>query len=396
MFGNFAQFSDAILRDSLAKIPEIEKIESRSGRKFLGLCRAGPIPGISVFLCIDFSNLLEDAVAHRSISKRAAEPTPIGDFPELGRKLKLICGSCGKSGKYHVGRVLLDPHAMKKVSHPDDAVFDEAVSYSGIFRCEHCGADGPWKTAKMTRTLLLAALAIPANEPGELGVQFGRLQVFDGKVIKTGAAAEAYLKQKIEEQPENAFIWGRLGNFYEHAGLPDLAEAAFEKSVELDSREVESLYSLGFYRRDEGDLNAAADCFDAAIRHARTSQTVSPEKLEQIVHSALEELFDLYQESRGQIPFPPKLDLPGEAWHTQLEDLRLLSLDLPSDEGFEILTSIYLKGEVPRHLRRDPGKQGTQTEHDGGTIRQGKRPGRNDPCPCGSGRKYKHCCLMRG
>ncbi len=21
-----------------------------------------------------------------------------------------------------------------------------------------------------------------------------------------------------------------------------------------------------------------------------------------------------------------------------------------------------------------------------------KRPGRNDPCPCGSGRKYKQCC----
>ena len=22
-----------------------------------------------------------------------------------------------------------------------------------------------------------------------------------------------------------------------------------------------------------------------------------------------------------------------------------------------------------------------------------KKPGRNDPCPCGSGKKYKHCCL---
>ncbi len=22
-------------------------------------------------------------------------------------------------------------------------------------------------------------------------------------------------------------------------------------------------------------------------------------------------------------------------------------------------------------------------------------PGRNDPCPCGSGRKYKHCCLEK-
>jgi uncharacterized protein YecA (UPF0149 family) len=24
-----------------------------------------------------------------------------------------------------------------------------------------------------------------------------------------------------------------------------------------------------------------------------------------------------------------------------------------------------------------------------------KKVGRNDPCPCGSGRKYKHCCLNR-
>ena len=24
-----------------------------------------------------------------------------------------------------------------------------------------------------------------------------------------------------------------------------------------------------------------------------------------------------------------------------------------------------------------------------------KKVGRNDPCPCGSGRKYKHCCLRR-
>ncbi|MFQ5414308.1 MAG: SEC-C metal-binding domain-containing protein [Phycisphaerae bacterium] len=22
----------------------------------------------------------------------------------------------------------------------------------------------------------------------------------------------------------------------------------------------------------------------------------------------------------------------------------------------------------------------------------GDAPGRNDPCPCGSGKKYKHCC----
>jgi len=24
------------------------------------------------------------------------------------------------------------------------------------------------------------------------------------------------------------------------------------------------------------------------------------------------------------------------------------------------------------------------------------KPGRNDPCPCGSGKKYKQCCLLKG
>jgi SEC-C motif-containing protein len=24
--------------------------------------------------------------------------------------------------------------------------------------------------------------------------------------------------------------------------------------------------------------------------------------------------------------------------------------------------------------------------------REGKKVGRNDPCPCGSGKKYKKCC----
>ena len=23
----------------------------------------------------------------------------------------------------------------------------------------------------------------------------------------------------------------------------------------------------------------------------------------------------------------------------------------------------------------------------------GKKPGRNDPCPCGSGKKFKRCCI---
>lgn len=29
-------------------------------------------------------------------------------------------------------------------------------------------------------------------------------------------------------------------------------------------------------------------------------------------------------------------------------------------------------------------------------VRKHKKIGRNDPCPCGSGKKYKKCCLDSG
>ncbi len=30
-----------------------------------------------------------------------------------------------------------------------------------------------------------------------------------------------------------------------------------------------------------------------------------------------------------------------------------------------------------------------------GTIVKGRKVGRNEPCPCGSGKKYKHCCYHK-
>ena len=31
----------------------------------------------------------------------------------------------------------------------------------------------------------------------------------------------------------------------------------------------------------------------------------------------------------------------------------------------------------------------------GTVVREGKKIGRNDPCPCGSGKKYKQCCMRK-
>ncbi|MBQ5398488.1 MAG: preprotein translocase subunit SecA [Ruminococcus sp.] len=52
---------------------------------------------------------------------------------------------------------------------------------------------------------------------------------------------------------------------------------------------------------------------------------------------------------------------------------------------------------VKNALKRKQVAEPTQTSGDGTdsankTIRKGKKIGRNDPCPCGSGKKYKKCC----
>ena len=52
---------------------------------------------------------------------------------------------------------------------------------------------------------------------------------------------------------------------------------------------------------------------------------------------------------------------------------------------------------VAKALKREQVAKPTATSGDGTdsankTIRKGKKVGRNDPCPCGSGKKYKKCC----
>ena len=54
---------------------------------------------------------------------------------------------------------------------------------------------------------------------------------------------------------------------------------------------------------------------------------------------------------------------------------------------------------VQEALKREQVAQPTQTSSDGTdtankTVRNNKKVGRNDPCPCGSGKKYKKCCGM--
>jgi preprotein translocase subunit SecA len=49
--------------------------------------------------------------------------------------------------------------------------------------------------------------------------------------------------------------------------------------------------------------------------------------------------------------------------------------------------------EVPKkHKRKMQLSHGDEGDRPAPVKREGRKIGRNDPCPCGSGKKYKKCC----
>jgi uncharacterized protein len=90
---------------------------------------------------------------------------------------------------------------------------------------------------------------------------------------------------------------------------------------------------------------------------------------------------------------------------------RILDVDNSAIEKFlyflmqieELDEQIRLSGEDPDELRKDAKQEVTeivdtifalsQERPQTGPVLRAAKIGRNDPCPCGSGKKYKKCCL---
>lgn len=57
-------------------------------------------------------------------------------------------------------------------------------------------------------------------------------------------------------------------------------------------------------------------------------------------------------------------------------------------DGVDLNSPRAMKKWVKEHEKELKQEQQGKVE----TVVKGKEPGRNDPCPCGSGKKYKKCC----
>ena len=74
-----------------------------------------------------------------------------------------------------------------------------------------------------------------------------------------------------------------------------------------------------------------------------------------------------------------------------------LNLVVPSDERKSELETLLVAHELTAQIQVNPDVEENILELDGilnkpKTTRMEKKPNRNEPCPCGSGNKYKKCC----
>ena len=107
---------------------------------------------------------------------------------------------------------------------------------------------------------------------------------------------------------------------------------------------------------------------------------------------AIRELLDVLPKDVLEELNSGAIDLKDPAFLDGLTDhVSRLSLASPR-EGQKILGKIIrLKKLITRSLREsDPEVVVSST-----ITRNGHRVGRNDACPCGSGKKYKQCCLRK-
>lgn len=154
------------------------------------------------------------------------------ETPQPKNEMMMTCTQCGRSGNYDIGVVAVEISAQRT---------KKSQQLTGYFRCKHCNAGGPWETSTHLYMLMMAAILAPEKN---LPVHIGVIQLSDGYKPPYATDGEEHYLQLITTSPTDSLLWNKLGNLYLTGSRPELAMAAFEKSVALDPNQVESHLSI--------------------------------------------------------------------------------------------------------------------------------------------------------
>ncbi|MBY0229677.1 MAG: SEC-C domain-containing protein [Gemmataceae bacterium] len=314
---------------------------------------------------------------------------------EAGVPMELRCGHCHRAAEYPVGRLFIDPDRL--AANALEAL-DEAFGVSGYFHCRSCGEGGPWHLTPSSKLLLTTLLVEARAYPERARIHLAKLVLFDGTLSRWATHGEAHLKRLIEKEPDDWFLWNRLGNLYKAADAPELALGAFAEALKRNGHDVEGMHSVAQIHQSLGQDEKAAEWFHRFLLNAKhASDDTARTILRDLVRHALEELFDLHLKSDKRIPvFPPITPRADEGRKEVV--VHLQEFDLSKQESWDRLIDAWVGDRAPR-ARPAPApwrpSLPAASSPDRPLVSPRLRVGRNDPCPCGSGRKYKTCCMNR-
>jgi len=171
---------------------------------------------------------------------------------------------------------------------------------------------------------------------------------------------------------ENFLIRHTRNHYIQKANLIDPDILAWNERVILLST-IDNLWKEHLYEMDhlkEGIGLRGYGQRDPLVEYKREGYLLFEQTLKQINETTLKTIFrGITQTHVERAEGPRRAPLNVSTRHEELESFEVAPSEQPGQPS----------------PGRPPAKQQT-------VKREGRKIGRNDPCPCGSGKKYKHCC----
>ncbi len=262
---------------------------------------------------------------------------PVPETPEVF-PLRLKCKNCGHTATYHLTSLFISPEIVKAKTAEEH---DQCVGFGNYFRCEQCGSAWPWEWTKGSERVLTALMATTLGGADDGRVTFGLPRLFNGAPAYSLAHAEDQLRGMLEREPNNGYVWGRLGNVYEKAGMVREARAAFGKALELNPKDLESHYSMGGLLLGEGKDKEAAHYLHQVVTLAWKNGEVPEPLLRSLVYETVGMLTTICARSNGEIPFLPLPSLE-RAKPRNMTTFTLMQLDLSEESDRQRLVSMLI------------------------------------------------------
>ncbi len=213
---------------------------------------------------------------------------------------------------------------------------------------------------------------------------------------KTSSPSESYhlVKKELEKHPEDAVLQRRMGNLLKNGGRLDLAFPYYLEAVRLNPQEAEALYEIVVILIKQRHYQEAVPYLKRLAPALRESPM--DDQLRRGIFSSMLEQAQIIEEKTGE-----KVEIFPSATPEELKKrnepviVDLINLDLSQPDDFDVAYHMFRGEKLPQMPVRPNlmlEDQNDTEETRPAPVVKGKKIGRNEPCPCGSGKKYKKCC----